>query len=124
MERTQHRLRADELAPEPLAPPDAHPLGVCVSRRRPPVPLRGLAHALAQDARIDPGALVRELAGAPQRAEGRLVFEDERVVEVEEEGADHRGSLWSGLTCHGAPHDTCRAFLHWGGTRVTRTSGH
>src|SRR6266545_4430462 len=88
-QRTQPRSFSIELAPQPLAPPHADRIGVREGRRRAKERVRGASRDEEHRLGIDAGALRREVARMPQRAFGRLVLHDQRVVEIEEDAADH-----------------------------------
>src|SRR6185436_20990538 len=72
-----------ELAPQAFTPPDAHAVGVRKRRRGTP-PIVGNTNEGGEQA-LPVGSLARPLTRGAYRAKGDLVFEQQRVVEVEEQ---------------------------------------
>jgi len=76
---------AAKLSPESFAPPDTHAIGVGENRRFLPQLLRHERQRCEQRVRGRVGTSRGDSAGGPHSGEGRLVFHDEGVVEIEED---------------------------------------
>jgi len=85
---------AGEITPEGFAPPDPHRVGVGEHRRGPEQGGCRLPRRRNDRLGVGAGAAAGEVARLLKRVLGGLVFEQQGVVEVEEDRADgHRASL-------------------------------
>jgi len=85
----QSRGIANELTPERLSPPDTHRVRIGEHGRRAEKRLGGFAGRRGQDFHLGAHPVGDPQARLSERALRRLVFEQQRVIKVEENGTDY-----------------------------------